>query len=145
MAGMKVVGVKTDPQGNIDVGDLEAKARQHAGDLSALMVTYPSTHGVFEATIRKICDIVHAHGGPVYAAPWGSPSILPISWMYIRMMGAEGLARATELAILNANYIAKRLGGYFPVLYKGQGGLVAHECIIDLREAKKKADVEVED
>ena len=83
--------------------------------------------------------------GPVSAAPWGSPSILPISWMYIRMMGSEGLRQATEVAILSANYIAKRLDGYFPVLYKGKGGLVAHECIIDLRDAKKKADVEVED
>jgi glycine dehydrogenase len=218
MAGMKVVPVKTDSEGNIDVADLEAKAKAHASDLSALMVTYPSTHGVFEPTIKEICAIVHRYGGQVYmdganmnaqvgicrpgdfgpdvchlnlhktfciphggggpgmgpiavaahlapylpthplvkvggeegvgpvsAAPWGSPSILPISWMYIRMMGADGLTRATQVAILNANYIAKRLDPYFPVLYRGKGGRVAHECIVDLRDTKKKTDVEVED
>ena len=209
MAGMKVVAVACDKLGNIDVADLKAKAAEHKDDLSCLMVTYPSTHGVFEETIREICDIVHSHGGQVYmdganmnaqvgltspgaigadvchlnlhktfciphggggpgvgpicvakhlapflpkhplvttggpqgigpisAAPWGSASILLISWMYIRMMGADGLTEATKVAILNANYIARRLEQYFPVLYKGHGGLVAHECILDLRAFK---------
>jgi glycine dehydrogenase len=206
MAGMKVVPVACDKQGNIDVADLKAKAAEHKNDLSCLMVTYPSTHGVFEETIREICDIIHAHGGQVYmdganmnaqvgltspgaigadvchlnlhktfciphggggpgvgpicvakhlapflpkhplvttggaqgigpisAAPWGSASILLISWMYIRLMGADGLTDATKFAILNANYIARRLEKYFPMLYKGHGDLVAHECILDLR------------
>ncbi|MBD2258486.1 aminomethyl-transferring glycine dehydrogenase [Pseudanabaena sp. FACHB-2040] len=219
MAGMKVVPVACDVDGNIDVADLKAKAEKHQDALAALMVTYPSTHGVFEEAIREICDIVHNHGGQVYmdganmnaqvglcrpadfgadvchlnlhktfciphggggpgvgpigvkahlqpylpghslvpgvggeqaigamtAAPWGSASILPISWMYIRMMGAEGLTRATEVAILNANYIAKRLEGHYDILYTGQNGRVAHECIIDLRPFKKSADVSVED
>ena len=220
MAGFKVVSVACLKDGDIDRADLRAKADQHAGDLAALMVTYPSTHGVFEPTIREICDIVHAHGGQVYmdganlnaqvglcrpsdygadvchlnlhktfciphggggpgvgpigvakhlakflparfsigsrqsaigngvgpvaAAPWGSASILTITWMYIRMMGAAGLKRASEVAILNANYIAKRLDPYFPVLFKGKHGLVAHECIIDLRQWRS-ADIEVED
>ncbi|HLH56098.1 MAG TPA: aminomethyl-transferring glycine dehydrogenase [Verrucomicrobiae bacterium] len=215
MAGMQVVPVACDPQGNIDVQDLRAKAEAHQKDLAAFMVTYPSTHGVFEETIREICEVIHAHGGQVYmdganlnaqvglcrpgdmgadvchlnlhktfciphggggpgmgpigaaehlvdflpghgvvnlggenpvgpvsAAPWGSASILPISWVYIAAMGAVGLKRATEYAILNANYIARRLGDYFPVLYKGHGGLVAHECILDLRQFKS---VTVED
>ena len=218
MAGMKVVVVKTDPNGNIDVADLKAKADQHAGDLAALMVTYPSTHGVFEESIREVCAIVHEHGGQVYldganmnamvglarpgdiggdvchlnlhktfciphggggpgmgpigvaahlapflpgnpvvpvggaqsvgavsAAPWGSASILPISYMYIDMMGGEGLTQATKIAILNANYIAKRLEDSYPVLYKGRNGLVAHECIVDPRALKQSAGVEVED
>jgi len=219
MAGMRVVVVKTDDSGNIDVADLKAKAEAHRGELAALMVTYPSTHGVFEASIREICDVVHAAGGQVYmdganmnamvglcrpgdvgadvchlnlhktfciphggggpgmgpigvaahlvpflpghavvrgvggeratgavsAAPFGSASILPISYMYIRMMGARGLAEATKVAILNANYVAKRLEAHFPVLYRGQNGRVAHECILDTRPAKASAGVEVED
>ncbi len=243
MAGFKVVSVACLKDGDIDLADLRAKADEHARDLAALMVTYPSTHGVFEPTIREICEIVHAHGGQVFmdganmnaqcglcrpgdygadvchlnlhktfciphggggpgvgpigvakqlapylarefildpetgrilfgegergkdppnggdifdyrhgggkggnvaAAPWGSASILTITWMYIRMMGAEGLKRASEVAILNANYMAKRLDPHFPVLFKGKHGLVAHECIIDLRQWKN-AGVEVED
>jgi glycine dehydrogenase len=215
LAGLKVAAVACDKEGNIDLDDLRAIAVAHQNDLAALMVTYPSTHGVFEETIREICDIVHQHGGQVYmdganlnaqvglcrpgdmgadvchlnlhktfciphggggpgmgpigaaehlvdflpghgvvnlggenpvgpvaAAPWGSASILPISWVYIAAMGASGLRRATESAILNANYIAHRLQGYFPVLYRGHGGLVAHECILDLRQFKS---VTVED
>src|SRR3989442_371064 len=220
MAGFKVVPVSCLKDGDIDLADLRAKADEHARDLAALIVTYPSTHGVFEPTIREICDIVHAHGGQVYmdganmnaqvglcrpgdygadvchlnlhktfciphggggpgvgpigvakhlvpflpsganiehrkskidhhvgpvaAAPWGSASILTITWMYIRMMGPAGLKRASEVAILNANYIAKRLDPYFPVLFKGKHGLVAHECIVDLRQWRS-ADIEVED
>jgi glycine dehydrogenase len=242
MAGLKVVPVATLKDGDIDLADLRAKADTHARDLAALMVTYPSTHGVFEPTIREICEIVHAHGGQVYmdganmnaqcglcrpgdygadvchlnlhktfciphggggpgvgpigvakhlapflprefiadpgtgevlfgdgesgnrlptengshyrhgggnsgnvaATPYGSASILTISWMYIRMMGAAGLKRASEIAILNANYIAKRLDPHFPVLFKGKRGLVAHECIVDLREWKS-VGIEVED
>jgi glycine dehydrogenase len=230
MAGFKVVPVATLKDGDIDLVDLRAKADAHARDLAALMVTYPSTHGVFETTIREICEIVHSHGGQVYmdganmnaqvglcrpgdygadvchlnlhktfciphggggpgvgpigvakhltpflpafpsispqppvrrslgeggptinaatgpvaAAPYGSASILTITWMYIRMMGASGLKRASEVAILNANYIAKLLDPHFPVLFKGKRGLVAHECIVDLRQWKS-AGVEVED
>ncbi|HEX8679979.1 MAG TPA: aminomethyl-transferring glycine dehydrogenase [Chthoniobacterales bacterium] len=219
MAGFKVVPVATSKEGDIDLADLRVKADEHAHDLAALMVTYPSTHGVFEPGIRDVCEIVHSHGGQVYmdganmnaqvglcrpgdfgpdvchlnlhktfciphggggpgmgpigvaehlvpflparpridreatpnessgpvaAAPYGSASILTISWMYIRMMGAEGLTEATKVAILNANYIAKRLDEYFPVLYKGKHGTVAHECIVDLRQFKS-AGVEVED
>ncbi len=218
MAGMKVVAIACDPDGNIDLTDLAAKAETHRDQLSALMVTYPSTHGVFEEGIKDICAIVHAHGGQVYmdganmnaqvglcrpgdfgadvchlnlhktfciphggggpgvgpigvaahlvpflpshpvvpmagsqaigpvsAAPWGSASILPISWMYIALMGPEGLTHATQIAILSANYIARRLEGYYPVLYTGKTGLVAHECIIDLRQFKKTAEIEVDD
>ena len=214
MAGMKVVGVGCDDQGNIDVADLQAKIDQHADHLSALMVTYPSTHGVFEDTIVDICERIHTAGGQVYmdganmnaqvgltspgligadvchlnlhktfciphggggpgvgpigvaeqlvpflpghealdstdgvvcSAPWGSASINTISWMYIAMMGAEGLTEATRLAILNANYMARRLEGFFPVLYTGNKGLVAHECIIDLRPLAEKSGVTVED
>jgi glycine dehydrogenase len=218
MAGMKVVPVNCDDRGNIDVTDLRAKAAKYNRELAALMVTYPSTHGVFEATIREVCEIVHAHGGQVYmdganlnaqvglcrpgdvgadvchlnlhktfciphggggpgmgpigvaahlvpflpnhpvvetsgtsgigpiaAAPWSSASILPISWMYIRMMGPEGVTRATQVAILSANYIAQRLSSYYPILYTGESGLVAHECILDLRPCKKVAGIEVED
>ncbi|HEY3661993.1 MAG TPA: aminomethyl-transferring glycine dehydrogenase [Chthoniobacterales bacterium] len=218
MAGFRVVPVRCLEDGDIDLADLRSKADAHSKDLAALMVTYPSTHGVFETTIREICDIVHKHGGQVYmdganmnaqvglcrpgdigadvchlnlhktfciphggggpgvgpigvakhlarflpgiptinqqpgtdnsgpvsAAPYGSASILTISWMYIRMMGAAGLTKATEVAILNANYIAKRLDPHFPVLFKGKHGLVAHECILDLRPCKS-AGVEVED
>jgi len=222
MAGMKVVAIACDSQGNVDIDDLKAKAEKHSHELAALMVTYPSTHGVFEEEIKDICAIVHAFGGQVYmdganlnaqvglcrpgdigadvchlnlhktfciphggggpgmgpigvmahlipflpghvvvemhedkpepnrvgaiaAAPWGSASILPISWMYIAMMGGEGLTQATQVAILNANYIAKRLEGHYPVLYKGEAGLVAHECILDLRQFKKTAGIEVDD
>ena len=216
MAGMRVVVVKTDSTGNIDVADLKAKAGEHAKNLGALMVTYPSTHGVFEEAIVDICKVVHDHGGQVYldganmnamvglsrpgdigadvchlnlhktfciphggggpgmgpigvvkhlapflpghavvklpgstgavsAAPWGSASILPISMMYIDMMGGDGLTFATKIAILNANYIAKRLAPHYPVLYKGKQGTVAHECIVDPREFKTSAGVEVED
>jgi glycine dehydrogenase len=218
MAGMKVVVTKTDARGNIDVADLRAKAEAHKDDLAALMVTYPSTHGVFEESIREICDIVHQHGGQVYmdganmnamvglcrpgdigadvchlnlhktfciphggggpgmgpigvakqlapflpgnpvvkvggekavsavsAAPWGSASILPISMMYIDMMGGEGLTYATKIAILSANYIASRLDPHYPVLYKGANGRVAHECIVDPRSLKASAGIEVED
>jgi glycine dehydrogenase len=209
MAGMKVVAVACDTNGNIDVADLKSKAEAHKNDLSALMITYPSTHGVFEETIREICEIIHANGGQVYmdganmnaqvgltspgfigadvchlnlhktfciphggggpgvgpigvaehlveflpghnvinlggenpigavaAAPWGSAGILPISWMFIAMMGADGLIEATKFAILNANYIAARLEKYFPTLYRSNG-LVAHECILDLRAFKQ--------
>ena len=218
MAGMRVVVVACDNEGNIDVQDLEAKADKAGENLAALMVTYPSTHGVFEDTIKDITALIHKHGGQVYldganmnalvgtckpgelgadvchlnlhktfciphggggpgmgpicvashlapflpghplvegvggeqaigpvsAAPWGSPSILPISYAYIAMMGSEELTRATEVAILSANYIAKRLEGAFDVLYKGKNGLVAHECILDCRPLKKFG-VEVSD
>ena len=217
MAGMKVIVVGTAPNGNIDLADLRAKAEQHAASLAALMVTYPSTHGVFEEEIREVCDIIHGHGGQVYmdganmnaqvglcrpgdfgadvchlnlhktfciphggggpgmgpicvaehlrpflpghpvipvgqgdhgavsAGPWGSPSILPISYVYIKLMGAEGLTLATKIAILNANYIARRLDQHYPVLYRGANGTVAHECIVDLRQLKGSAGIEVED
>ncbi len=219
MAGLQVVVVGCDRDGNIDVDDLRAKADKHAGNLAALMVTYPSTHGVFEAAIREICEIVHARGGQVYmdganlnaqvgltspaaigadvchlnlhktfciphggggpgigpigvaahlaphlpnhplradagpasgvgpvaAGPFGSAMILPISYAYVRMMGAAGLKRATEVAILNANYVAGRLRGHYPVLYTGPGGMVAHECIIDCRGFQAEAGVMVED
>jgi glycine dehydrogenase len=218
MVGYKVVVVACDDRGNIDLADLGRKADQHRDDLAALMVTYPSTHGVFEEEIREICAIVHRHGGQVYmdganmnaqvglcrpgdvgadvchlnlhktfciphggggpgvgpigvaphladflprhplvptggaqgigavaAAPWGSASILLISWAYIRMMGGAGLAHATKIAILNANYIAKRLDASYPVFYRGKNGFVAHECIVDLRHLKKISGVEVED
>lgn len=216
MCGMKVVGVACDDHGNIDVEDLKAKAEKHSQELAALMVTYPSTHGVFEEAIQEICAVIHSHGGQVYmdganmnaqvgicrpgdigadvchlnlhktfciphggggpgmgpigvashlvpflpghsvvrmggdlgavsAAPWGSASILVISWMYIIMMGADGLTEATKIAILNANYIAKKLESYYPVLYQGKNGLVAHECILDLRSLKKSAQIEIDD
>jgi glycine dehydrogenase len=218
MAGMQVVVVKTDSRGNIDVADLKAKAEEHGLHLAALMVTYPSTHGVFEESIVEICDIVHKYGGQVYmdganmnamvglcrpadigadvchlnlhktfciphggggpgmgpigvakhlvpflpghpvvrldgrhevgavsAAPWGSASILPISYAYIKLMGAQGLEYATKIAILNANYIAKRLEPHFPVLYKGTHGTVAHECIVDTRVVKQSSGIDVED
>jgi glycine dehydrogenase len=214
MAGMQVVSVACDEAGNIDIEDLRAKVEQHGERLAALMITYPSTHGVFEEGIREICQIIHEAGGQVYmdganlnaqvglcrpaelgadvchlnlhktfciphggggpgvgpiavarhlvpylpghpvlpgcngpvsAAPWGSASILPISWAYIRLMGSAGLTLASQVAILNANYIAKRLDPYYPVLYKGPGGWVAHECILDLRPLKKSAGIEVED
>ena len=213
MCGMQVVVVECDDNGNVDVADLKAKAEKHASELAALMITYPSTHGVFEESIREICEIVHQHGGQVYmdganlnaqvgltspatigadvshmnlhktfciphggggpgmgpiglaahlapfmadhvvqptgdaerpnlgqgavsAAPFGSASILPISWMYIAMMGGDGLKQATEVAILNANYLAARLADHYPVLYTGSQGRVAHECILDIRPIK---------
>jgi glycine dehydrogenase len=219
MAGMTVVPIACDDQGNIDIADLQAKAEKHRDNLAALMVTYPSTHGVFEAGIKEICAIVHTHGGQVYmdganlnaqvglcrpgdigadvchlnlhktfciphggggpgmgpigvvshlapylpghgnsevlegadrigaisAAPFGSASILPISWMYIKMMGSEGLTAASRIAILSANYIAHRLEPHYPVLYRGNAELVAHECILDLRQLKKSANIDVED
>ncbi|MDZ4661106.1 MAG: aminomethyl-transferring glycine dehydrogenase [Pseudomonadota bacterium] len=219
LAGFKVVVVACDASGNVDVADLKNKAKENQKNLSALMITYPSTHGVFEESIKDICKIVHDHGGQVYmdganmnalvglcrpaefgadvahlnlhktfciphggggpgmgpigvakhltpflpshvvvpecgpktgtsavsAAPWGSAGILPISWAFIQMMGSEGLREATEIAILNANYMANRLDRYFPVLYKGKNGLVAHECIIDLRPIKNATDVSVDD
>ncbi|HMI46870.1 MAG TPA: aminomethyl-transferring glycine dehydrogenase [Gemmatimonadaceae bacterium] len=218
MAGMRVVVVKTDERGNIDVADLRAKAQDNALNLAALMITYPSTHGVFEESIVEICEVVHKFGGQVYmdganmnamvglcrpadigadvchlnlhktfciphggggpgmgpigvakhlvsflpghpvvklhgrhevgavsSAPWGSASILPISHAYIRLMGGEGLEYATRIAILNANYIAKRLEPHFPVLYKGAQGTVAHECIVDTRVVKQSSGVDVED
>ena len=218
MAGFQVVPVQCDAQGNIDIGDLRKRAEQHSERLGALMVTYPSTHGVFEEGITEICEIVHQHGGQVYmdganmnalvglcrpadfgadvchlnlhktfciphggggpgvgpigvkahlapylpghpcvdfgrksgigpiaAAPYGSASILGISWIYLRLMGPDGLRHATKVAIANANYVASRLAPFFPVLYKGKNGFVAHECIIDLRQFKKSAGIEVED
>ncbi|MFD0258670.1 aminomethyl-transferring glycine dehydrogenase [Kitasatospora indigofera] len=219
MAGMRVVVVKTLVDGDVDVDDLRAKIEQHRDQLSVLMVTYPSTHGVFEETITDICAAVHEAGGQVYvdganlnalvglakpgkfgadvshlnlhktfciphggggpgvgpvavrahlapylpnhplqseagpatgvgpisAAPWGSAAILPISWSYVRLMGGEGLKHATQVAVLNANYIAKRLAPHFPVLYTGPGGLVAHECIIDIRPLTKETGVTVDD
>jgi glycine dehydrogenase len=217
---MKVVAIACDSQGNIDVDDLKAKAAAHQHELAALMVTYPSTHGVFEEAIADICAIVHYYGGQVYmdganmnaqvglcrpgdfgadvchlnlhktfciphggggpgmgpiavkshlvpflpqhpflntdpnkrqhvttvsAAPWGSASILTISWVYIALMGGQGLKLATEVAILNANYMANRLAPHYPILYRGESGLVAHECILDLRQLKQSAGIEVDD
>ncbi len=219
MAGMKVVVVKAEGDGTVDLADLRAKCEEHADTLAAIMVTYPSTHGVYEEDIAELCEIVHEHGGQVYidganfnallgyakpgqfggdvshlnlhktfciphggggpgvgpvavrahlapylpshpmhpeeskregigaisAAPYGSTGILPISWAYVRMMGAEGLARATAIAVLSANYVAARLGEHFPVLYRGESDLVAHECILDLREITKRTGVTVDD
>ncbi|MDX6268623.1 MAG: glycine dehydrogenase, partial [Frankiales bacterium] len=219
MAGLKVVVVGTTPSGDVDVQDLKAKIAEHAADLAAIMITYPSTHGVFEQQITEICGLVHEAGGQVYvdganlnalvglarpgkfgadvshlnlhktfciphggggpgvgpvavrshlapylpnhplndecgpatgpgpisAAPYGSAGILPISWAYVRMMGAEGLTRATQVAVLSANYIAARLQPHYPVLYTGRGGLVAHECIVDLRQITKETGVSVDD
>jgi glycine cleavage system P protein (glycine dehydrogenase) len=217
MAGMSVVVVNCDVNGNVDLGDLRAKAERHADRVAAIMITYPSTHGVFEEEIRSICEIVHACGGQVYldganlnaqvglarpgdygadvshfnlhktfciphggggpgmgpigvkahlapflpghpsrpgqpmqvgpvsAAPFGSASILPISWTYIALMGGDGLTKATKVAILNANYIAARLEPHFPLLYKGRHGRVAHECILDIRPLKKSVGISVDD
>ena len=208
LAGLRVVVVKCGGDGAIDLGDLKAKLDAHAGTVAAIMLTYPSTNGVFESTVTTVCDLVHAAGGQVYvdganlnalvglakpaefgadvshlnlhktfciphggggpgvgpvavrahlapflpekagqvaAAPFGSAGILPISWAYIKLMGADGLRKATQVAILNANYIAKRLGPHFPVLYTGQHGLVAHECILDLRQITAQTDVTAED
>ena len=219
MVGMKVVVIKCDEQGNVDYEDLKKKADEHSENLAALMVTYPSTHGVFEEKITDICNLIHKHGGQVYmdganlnalvgvakpgnfgpdvchinlhktfciphggggpgmgpiackkhleiflpkhsvikdcgpatgigavsAAPWGSSSILSISWMYIKMMGSEGLKKASQVAILNANYLAHKLKDSFPILYKGKNGNVAHECIIDIRRIKKDIGITEED
>ena len=219
MAGMKVVVIACDEQGNVSLEDIQSKIAEHSGKLAALMVTYPSTHGVFESAISQICAVVHDAGGQVYvdganlnalvglsqpgkfgadvshlnlhktfciphggggpgvgpvitkshlapflpnhpldelagpatgpgpisAAPYGSASILPISWAYIRLMGGEGLTHATEVAILNANYMALRLKNYYPILYTGEKGLIAHECILDVREITKVSGVSVDD
>ena len=214
MAGMRVVVTACDARGNVDIADLKAKAEEHKDRLAAIMITYPSTHGVFEEGIREICQIIHDNGGQVYidganmnamvglcapgqfggdvshlnlhktfciphggggpgvgpigvkshlapflpghahmarkegavsAAPFGSASILPITWMYITMMGGNGLKRASQMAILNANYIARRLEEHYPVLYSGEGGLVAHECILDIRPLKDCSGISVDD
>jgi len=218
MAGMQVVVTACDAQGNVDLADLRAKAQQHADRLAACMITYPSTHGVFETGVRAICDIIHQYGGQVYvdganmnalvglasppefgadvshlnlhktfciphggggpgvgpigvrahlapflpvhrasgldrpkavgalsAAPLGNASVLPISWMYMRMMGAQGLTQASRVAILSANYIAEKLKPYYPVLYTGENGRVAHECILDLRPLKEATGISNED
>jgi glycine dehydrogenase len=218
MAGLRVVAVACDERGNVDLADLEAKAREHRDKLAALMITYPSTHGVFEEGIRRMCEIVHAHGGQVYmdganmnaqvglcrpgdfgadvchlnlhktfciphggggpgmgpigvathlapflpghpvrkiggeqgigpiaAAPYGSPSILTISWIYIALMGSNGLTKATQVAMLNANYMAKRLEKHFPILYTGKQGFCAHEFILDTRQFKETAGIEAAD
>jgi len=214
MVGFKVVVTSCDNQGNVDIDDLQAKLDEHAGKVAAIMITYPSTHGVFEARVTDVCNRVHKAGGQVYidganlnamvgiaqpgkfggdvshlnlhktfciphggggpgvgpigvgkhlvpflpghrelnntkgavsAAPWGSAMILPITWMYIRMMGAEGLRRATEIAILSANYMAERLSSVYPILYRGENGRVAHECIIDTRPLKDDMGIAVDD
>ena len=213
MAGMKVVIVKCDESGNIDIEDLKAKAEKHADKLSAIMVTYPSTHGVFEVEIKQVCDIIHNHGGQVYldganlnamvgitrmgefgadvshinlhktfaiphggggpgmgpigvkahlaeflpgdplekdsnavsAAMYGSASILPISWSYIKLLGKYGMQRSTEIAIVSANYMASELKAFFPILYQGDQGFVAHECIIDIRPLKEQSGISEED
>jgi glycine dehydrogenase len=219
MVGMKVVVIKCDEYGNVDIEDLKEKAKTHSENLAALMVTYPSTHGVFEEKISEICELIHENGGQVYmdganlnalvgiakpgkfgpdvchinlhktfciphggggpgmgpiackrhlevylpnhsvikdcgpvtgmgavsAAPWGSSSILSISWMYIKMMGSEGLKKASQVAILNANYVAHKLKDTFPILYKGKNGNVAHECIIDIRKIKSEIGITEED
>ena len=217
MAGMQVVVVACDGAGNVDLADLRAKAAQHSGELAAIMLTYPSTHGVFEPGVSEICDIVHSHGGQVYidganlnamaglcapgefggdlshlnlhktfgiphggggpgvgplavaahlapflpghrelpagkhdigavaAAPYGSAGVLPIAWMYITLLGGEGVRAASEAAILNANYVARRLAPHYPVLYSGSAGLVAHECILDLRGLKEASGISAED
>jgi glycine dehydrogenase len=214
MCGMRVVVVQCDEQGNVDMEHLKAKVLEHSEQLAALMVTYPSTHGVFEESIIEICDLIHQHGGQVYidganlnamvglcqpgqfggdvshlnlhktfciphggggpgvgpvavgkhlapflpsigaadasvgpvsASAFGSASILPITWMYVRMMGREGLKQATQVAILNANYIAKRLSNYYPILYTGKNGHVAHECIVDMRPLKESSGISEED
>jgi glycine dehydrogenase len=214
LCGMEVVVVKTDRDGNVDIADLKARAEQHSAKLAALMVTYPSTHGVFEEAIVEICEIIHKHGGQVYTdganmnalvgvakpgkygsdvshlnlhktfciphggggpgvgpvavkshlapylpgrlgaenkvgmvsgANFGSASILPISWMYVTLMGGTGLRKATQVALLNANYVAKRLASHFPTLYAGRNGYVAHECILDLRPLKDASGISAED
>ena len=223
LAGMRVVVVSCDDDGNVDLADLKVKCAEHANELAAIMITYPSTHGVFEAHVQEVCATVHDHGGQVYidganlnamvglcapgkfggdvshlnlhktfciphggggpgvgpvavkshlakylpghnhlldlngataedqmvgavsSAPWGSASILPISWMYITMMGKQGLKQATEVAILNANYVAHKLKDHYPVLYTGANGLVAHECILDIRPLEAETGISGED
>ena len=214
MVGLKVIPVECDSEGNIDIDDLKEKAKLHSENLSSLMITYPSTHGVFETSVTEVCEIIHSYGGfvyidganfnamvglcfpgsfggdvshlnlhktfciphggggpgigpigvveklkdfmpslhneaqrvgPVSGTDWGSASILPISWMYIKMMGTKGLLDATQNAILNTNYVASKLKGHYEILYKGKDDLVAHECIIDIRPLKEKAGIEVED
>jgi glycine dehydrogenase len=174
MCGMTVVVTRCDANGNVDVDDIREKAEKYSDRLAAIMITYPSTHGVFEEDVVAICDIVHKHGGGgpgvgpcavkshlapflprtfggegdvgmVSAASFGSASILPISWMYITLMGTEGLRKATQVALLNANYIAKRLAPHYDTLYTGRNGLVAHECILDLRPLKDATGVGAED
>jgi len=223
MAGYSIVSVKCDEDGSVSLADLKERAQEHKDKLAAIMVTYPSTHGVFEDEIREICEVIHKNGGQVYmdganmnaqvghcraqefgvdvchinlhktfciphggggpgvgpicvakhlmpflpghfmqrlglpsaggekangpvcSAPWGSASILPIPWIYIRLMGNTGLKKATAVALLNANYISKRLEPYFPTLYTGHKGFVAHECILDLRPMKKASGIEAED
>jgi len=214
MVGLKVIPVECDSQGNIDLEDLKNKADIHSKNLSSLMITYPSTHGVFETTVKEVCEIIHSHGafvyidganfnamvglcypgsfggdvshlnlhktfciphggggpgvgpigvvdklkeflpsdheklnkvGPVSGTNWGSASILPISWMYIKMMGTEGLVQATQSAILNTNYMASILKDHYEILFKGENGLVAHECIIDIRPLKEKTGIDIED
>ena len=214
MVGLKVVPVDCDAEGNIDIDDLKEKASTHSDNLSSLMITYPSTHGVFETSVSQVCEIIHSHGGlvyidganfnamvglcfpgsfggdvshlnlhktfciphggggpgigpigvvdklkdfipshheeykfvgPVSGTDWGSASILPISWMYMKMMGTDGLVNATQNAILNTNYIATKLKSHYEILYKGKDGVVAHECIIDIRPLKETAGIEVED
>ena len=220
LAGMEVVVVMCDLNGNIDFDDLTVKVEQHSSCLAAIMITYPSTHGVFEANVKEVCSLIHTHGGQVYidganmnalvgtaspghfggdvshlnlhktfciphggggpgvgpiaakkhlskflpfsftantasltqsdlprisSAPFGSASILPISWMYVVMMGADGLRQATEVAILSANYIAKKLSPHYSILYHGQNGLIAHECILDIRPLQKLSGISNED
>jgi glycine dehydrogenase len=220
MAGMEVIVIACDLNGNIDYSDLQSKVEIHSSHLAAMMITYPSTHGVFETHVKEVCELIHAHGGQVYidganmnalvgtaapghfggdvshlnlhktfciphggggpgvgpiaakahlapflpmsftanliaksneqiprisAAPYGSASILPISWMYVAMMGSSGLRHATEVAILSANYIAKKLSPHFPILYKGQNDLIAHECILDIRPIQKLSGISNED
>jgi len=215
MVGMKVVGIGCDKHGNIDLKDLQLKAERHSSELAAIMITYPSTHGVFEDKVKEVCEIVHSHGGQVYmdganmnamvglckpreigadvchlnlhktfciphggggpgmgpigvashlldflpsnpvcpengvgpvsATNWGSASILPISWAYIAMMGPDGLKEATEVAILNANYVSKRLSKHYKILYTGKSGSIAHECILDTRDLLSKSGLMVED
>ncbi len=147
MAGMEVVVVACDERGNIDVADLKTKAVQYSANLACLMVTYPSTHGVFETAIHEVCEIIHQHGGnqatpAVSAAPWGSASILLISYAYIKMLGGQGVTDATKYAILNANYIKERLEGPYQILYTGEKGRSAHELIVDLRPFKSVVSAE---
>ena len=158
MVSMKVVVVKCDKDGNIDMADLVEKIEKHRDNLSSIMITYPSTHGVYEEQVKEVCEMVHAAVGQghiengvdgsdyaVSAADLGSASILPISLAYITMMGAQGLTEATKVAILNANYVMERLRPHYPVLYRGKNNRVAHECIIDIRPLKEETGISEED